>query len=101
MKKTGNQLYAARVGQHGSMTQPADVTEVKQVTIVCSDFIRQCLELVLVKAVGEDGNGNLHDYRHDISNFGRLRVQGLLVNDALHFVDGLGVSGGLVVTRLQ
>ena len=41
----------------------------------------------MVKAVGEDGVDNLHDYRHDISKVGRLGAQGLLVDDAVHLAD--------------
>ena len=33
-------LQVAHAGQHGSMTQPANLTKVKQVTIVCVDFVR-------------------------------------------------------------
>lgn len=51
----------------------------------------------MVKAAGEVGVDNLHYYRCDISKAGKLRAQVLLVNDALHFVDGLSVSGDLVV----
>ena len=31
-------LQVAYVGQHGFMTQPTDLTEVKQLTTVCVDF---------------------------------------------------------------
>ena len=43
----------------------------------------------MVKAAGEDGVDNLYDYRHDISRVCRLGAQGLLVDDAVHLVDGL------------
>ena len=33
-------LQIAYAKQHGSMTQPVDLTEVKQVTIMCVDFVR-------------------------------------------------------------
>ena len=44
----------------------------------------------MVKALGEDGVDNLHDYSHDISKVGRLGAQGLLVDNAVHCVDRLG-----------
>lgn len=96
MKESGNLLLQfAHAGQHRSMTQLADVTEVKQVTRACADFIHQILDVAVVKAVGEDGADNHDSYRQDISKAGRPRAQNLLVNDAVHLMDGMGVSGSL------
>ena len=44
----------------------------------------------MVKTAGEDRVDNLHEYRHDISKIGRLGAQGLLLEDAVHLVEGLG-----------
>ena len=48
----------------------------------------------MIQAAGEDGVDNLHHNRHDVNKVGRLGAQSLLVNDAVHLVYGLGVSGG-------
>lgn len=66
---------------------------------MCIDLICRCLELVMVKAAGEDGVDNHHDFRYDISKVGRLTTPGLLMNDAVHFMDGLCVSCNLAVTQ--
>ena len=39
-EEDGDMLQVAHAGQHGYMTQPTDFTAVKQVTIVCVDFVR-------------------------------------------------------------
>ena len=44
---------------------------------------------------------DLRHNRHDVNDVDRLGVQSLLVNDAVHLVCGLGVSGGLIVARQQ
>ena len=60
-------------------------------------LVHQCLELTMVKAAGEDGVDNLQHDRHDINEVGRLSTQGLLVDNAVHLVNGLSVSGGFTV----
>ena len=48
----------------------------------------------MIQAVGADRVDNLHHNRHDVNEVGRLGAKSLLVNDAVHLVYGLGVSGG-------
>ena len=43
----------------------------------------------MIQAAGEDGVDDLYDNRHDVNEVGRLGAQSLLVNDAVHFVNGL------------
>lgn len=49
----------------------------------------------MVKAVGEDGADNHDSYRQNLSKAGRHRAQNLLVNDAVHLMNGMGVSSSL------
>ena len=55
----------------------------------------------MIQAAGEDGVDDLYDNRHDVNEVGRLGAQSLLVNDAVHILNGLGVSGGLTVAHQQ
>ena len=48
----------------------------------------------MIQAAGEDGVDDLHHNRLDVNEVGRLDAQSLLVNDAVHLVYRLGVSGG-------
>ena len=45
----------------------------------------------MIQAAGEDGVDDLYDNRHDVNEVGRLGAQSLLANDAVHFLNGLGV----------
>ena len=97
-KKGGDLLLqVAHTGQHGSSTQPANFAKVKQIAVLHFDLVNQCLELAVIQAAGEDGVDNLHHNRHDVNEVGRLGTQSVLVNDAVHLVYGMGVSGGLTV----
>ena len=51
----------------------------------------------MIQAVGEDGVDDLHHNGHDVNEVGRLGAQRRSVNDAVHLVYGMGVSGGLTV----
>ena len=48
----------------------------------------------MIQAAGEDGVDDLHHNRHEVNGVGRLAAQSILVNNAVHLVYGLGVSGG-------
>ncbi|KAG0715066.1 hypothetical protein GWK47_012774 [Chionoecetes opilio] len=53
-----------------------------------------------LKGAGEDGGFTTFTTTDMTSaKVGRLGAQGLLVDDAVHLLDGLGVSGGLTVTH--
>ena len=73
----------------------------KQIAVLHVDLVNQCLELAVIQAAGEDGVDDLHHNRHDVNEVGRLGAHSLLVNDAVHLVYVLDVSGGLIVTRQQ
>ena len=73
-------MPVTNTGQLGSSTQPAN--------------FEKCLELAVIQYAGEDGFDDLHRNRHDVNEVGRLGALGLLVNDAVHLVYVLGVSGG-------
>ena len=55
----------------------------------------------MIQAAGEDGVDDLHHNRHDVNEVDRLGAHSLLVNDAVHLVYSLGMSGGFTVTRQQ
>ena len=71
----------------------------QQIAVLHIDLVNQCLELAMIQAAGEDGVDDLYHNRHDVNEVSRLGAQSLLVNDAVHFVNGLGVSGGLTVAH--
>ena len=89
------------MGKHGTTTQPANFAIVKQIAVLHVGLVNQCLELEVIQAAGEDGVDNLHHNRHDVNEVGRLGAKSLLVNDAVHLVYGLGMSGGLTVAHQQ
>ena len=70
------------------------LSNVKPITVLHADLVNQCLEQAVIQAAGEDGVDDLHHNRHDVNEVGRLGAESLLVNDAVHLVYGLGVSGG-------
>ena len=87
-------MRVAHTGQLGSSTQPANFAKLKQIAVRHADLVNQCMELAVIQAAGEDGVDNLHHNRHDVNEVGRVGAKSLLVNDAVHLVYGLGVSGG-------
>ena len=87
-------MQLAQTGQLGSSTQPAKFAKVKQIAVLHADLVYQCLELAVIQAAGEDGVDDLHHNRHDVNEVGRLVTRSLLLNDAVHLVYGLDVSGG-------
>ena len=101
--KKGGDLFlqVTNTGQYGTMTQPANFAIVKQIAVLHVGLVNQCLELAVIQAAGEDGVDNLHHDRHDVNEVGRLGANSLLVNDAVHLVYGLGMSGGLTVAHQQ
>ena len=104
-KKGGDLLLqVAHTGQQCSLTQPANFAKVfkKQIAVLHVDLVNQCLELAVFQAAGEDGVDDLHHNRYDLKEVGRLGgAHSPLLNDAVHPVYGLGVSGGLTVAHQQ
>lgn len=88
-------MQVVNKGQHGLMTQPADLAEEEQVVNVHADLVHKYLEIVAAKTTGEDGAYDLHHNRHDINEVGRHETHGLLVDTAVHLVNGLGMSSSL------
>ena len=81
-------MQVAHTGQRGSSTQPEHFAKVKQITAL------QCLELAVIQTAVEDGVDDLNHNKHDVNGVDRLGAQSILVNDAVHLVYELSVSGG-------
>ena len=46
-------MQVAHTEQIGSSTQPANFAKVKQIAVLHSDLVNQCLELAVIQAAGE------------------------------------------------